>query len=325
MSNRQGWQSVTKHIIVLFMLCSSFVIKAQSTVKTEEKTIKQSIIDTVERARDKHKTTESILDQRRDKGKEGLNNPFSISQYRQNYLLPFSYVTNPNPLTVDGLTSENVDNFEAKYQVSVTMPLYLHDADASGVYFGFTLNSFWQLYNSDASKPFRETNYEPEVFYQWDANWDLFGYRFNLANIGINHHSNGQNGLKSRSWNRLYASVIFSDADSLYYLKTWYRLPEEDKLSPTDPAGDDNPDILDYYGRAEIGYAFTVGKVNVMSILRNNLKFNDNRGSIELNMTYPINQRYDWLVQYFNGYGDSLIDYNRHQERISLGVQLRFL
>jgi phospholipase A1 len=181
------------------------------------------------------------------------------------------------------------------------------------------------VYNSEASKPFRETNYEPEVFYQWSPNWDVFGFRFNGAQVGFNHMSNGQDGLKSRSWNRIIASALFSDEDSLYYLKTWYRLPENEKTDPFDATGDDNPDILDFYGRVEFGFVQNFGDVNLYARVRNNLSFSDNRSGIELNLTYPINKRYDLLLQYFNGYGDSLIDYNRHVQRISLGVELRFL
>ncbi len=284
-------------------------------------TVKKAVAD----ARDGKQTTESILDKRVDRMKESNNNPFSISQYRQNYLLPFSYAKAPNPISVDGLTEENVDKFEAKYQISVNLPLYLQDDDVSGVFFGMTLISFWQVYNDDVSKPFRETNYEPEVYYQWQTDWDILGYRFNQFNVGINHQSNGQSGLKSRSWNRLYATAIFSDVDSFYYLKTWYRLPEDEKEFELDPNGDDNPDITDFIGRMELGYGFQLGNVNVLSKLTNNLSFSKNRGSVELNFTYPINDRYDWLLQYFNGYGDSLIDYNRHQQRISLGIQLKLL
>jgi phospholipase A1 len=270
-----------------------------------------------------NRTTESILDKREKSVKESNVNPFSISQYRQNYLLPITHIESPNPISVDGLTDENIDNFEAKYQISVSMPLYLMDDDASGVFFGLTLISFWQVYNDETSKPFRENNYEPEVYYQWQTDWDLFGYRFNQFNVGLNHQSNGQSGLKSRSWNRIYATAIFSDVDSFYYLKGWYRLPEDNKEFELDPTGDDNPDIIDFIGIVEFGYGFNIGKVNVLTKLTNNLSFNTNRGSIEFNLTYPINDRYDWLLQYFNGYGDSLIDYNRHQQRIGLGIQLK--
>ncbi|MDT0595857.1 phospholipase A [Glaciecola petra] len=269
--------------------------------------------------------TESLLDEKLENEKEANQNLFSLAQHRPNYILPISYVTDPNNITLDGVGAEQIDNLEAKYQISVKTPLWLQQDDASGIYFGFTAVSFWQLYNSETSKPFRETNYEPEVFYQWNANLSLLGYKFNLLRVGINHQSNGQDGLKSRSWNRIVATALFSDENTAYYLKTWYRLPEEDKTSLLDPLGDDNPDINDYYGRIELGFGIKLGKVNVVSRIRNNLSFKDNRSGIELDFTYPINERYDFLIQYFNGYGDSLIDYNRHQQRFSMGVQLRFL
>jgi phospholipase A1 len=282
-----------------------------------------SVKQVVREANDSKQTTVSILDKRVKSVKESNVNPFSISQYRQNYLLPATYIKAPNPISVDGLTEETIDKFEAKYQISVNMPLYLQDDDASGVFFGMTLVSFWQVYNDETSKPFRENNYEPEVYYQWQTDWDILGYRFNQFNVGLNHQSNGQSGLKSRSWNRIYATAIFSDINSFYYVKTWVRLPEEEKTFELDPTGDDNPDITDYIGRGEFGYGFDFGKVNILAKITNNLSFDKNRGSIELNLTYPINKRYDWLLQYFNGYGDSLIDYNRHQQRIGLGIQLK--
>lgn len=118
---------------------------------------------------------------------------------------------------------------------------------------------------------------------------------------------------------------MFSDENSAYYLKTWYRLPEQAKEFPLVPLGDDNPDINDFYGRIELGFNKRFRKLNISTKQRNNLSLKDNRSGIEINLSYPINRRYDLLLQYFNGYGDSLIDYNNHQQRLSLGVQLRFL
>ena len=270
-------------------------------------------------------TTESALDNRLEGDKEALDNVFAITQHRQNYLLPITYVSNPNTFGNEELTEENIDNKEAKFQVSAKLPLYLEDTGFDGVYFGFTLTSFWQLYNNEASKPFRETNYEPEVFWQETADYSVLGYKFNTFQVGFNHMSNGQSGLQSRSWNRLFASIVFSDNDDIYYLKTWYRIPEDEKEDPLDPTGDDNPDIEDYYGRMEFGYGRKIGAFKVLALLRNNLDFDENRGSIQLDFTYPISDRYEVLLQYFNGYGDSLIDYNRSQERIGIGFQLLFL
>lgn len=252
-------------------------------------------------------------------------NLFSLIQHRQNYLLPLSFSSGPNTITLDGVGEESVDRIEAKYQLSVKTPLWLQEDDVSGVYFGFTAVSFWQLYNDETSKPFRETNYEPEVFYQFNSKLSLLGYKFNILRVGINHMSNGQSGLKSRSWNRITATALFSDKNTAYYLKTWIRLPEDEKTSLLDPLGDDNSDINDYYGRVELGFGIQFGELVVSSRIRNNLSFKENRSGIEINLTYPITTRYDFLLQYFNGYGDSLIDYNRHMNRISAGVQIRFL
>lgn len=304
---------------ILLLLCST-----HSAAQEQAQTAQDSDIEIIDIIK-KDTTTESALDSRMDGEEEALDNVYAITQHRPNFLLPITYITNPNAAGDGDLTEDNIDNKEAKFQISVKLPLYLEETGFDGVYFGFTLTSFWQLYNSEVSKPFRETNYEPEIFWQETADYSVLGYKFNAFQVGFNHMSNGQSGLQSRSWNRLFASVVFSDNDDIYYLKTWYRIPEDDKADPNDPTGDDNPDIEDYYGRIELGYGRKLGNFKLLALLRNNLDFDQNRGSIEMNLTYPLSDRYDLLLQYFNGYGDSLIDYNRSQERVGVGFQLRFL
>ena len=267
----------------------------------------------------------SIFDQRSEAVGEAIDNPFAFSQHRLNYILPFSYVSDPNTLSASGLSTENVDNIEAKYQISVKLPLYQVENSTSGLYMAFTAVSYWQVYNGEASKPFRETNYEPELFYSWRNELTFAGFKFNQIRFGLSHQSNGQSGLRSRSWNRLFASAMFSDADSFYHIKAWYRIKEDEKDDPFDSTGDDNPDITTFMGHTEFGYGTTLGNFNVMALMRNNLKTSNNKGSIELNLSYPISERYELLMQYFNGYGDSLVDYNRHQQRIGFGVQLKFI
>lgn len=268
--------------------------------------------------------TESILDERANSTKTSIANPYFISQHKRNFILPISYVDNPNTVAVDELNNENVDNIEVKYQVSVKLPLYIEKDKASGLYLGFTAKSYWQVYNSDVSKPFRATDYEPEIYYAWDNELSILGFKFNQLQLGFNHQSNGRSNELSRSWNRLFASALFSDKSSFYYIKTWYRIPEDEKETPTSAQGDDNPDITRFLGHLELGYGTNWGDFNIVGLLRNNVRTSDNKGSIELSISYPLTDHYDVLFQYFNGYGDSLIDYNRHQQRVGLGIQLKF-
>ena len=259
----------------------------------------------------------SVLDKRTKADQQINANPFSLAQHYPNYLLPLSYSKNPSAGIANDLTEDNVDNIEAAFQISMKIPIFFrpqesrsnelqqsnHNTDLTGLYFGFTAKSFWQVYNNEVSKPFRETNYEPEIFYTWQADLSLWQYRVNAFQIGLNHQSNGQSGLRSRSWNRVIFTALFSDFNSAYSIKTWWRLPEDNKLSVDDPLGDDNPDINDFIGRVELGYAFVYYDVSIVARLRNNLSTSRNLSSLELNVTYPITNRYDVLFQYFNGYG----------------------
>lgn len=72
-----------------------------------------------------------------------------------------------------------------------------------------TLKSFWQVYTGDASRPFRETNYRPELFYFTPTSWQPLGGSTWLG-FGIEHESNGQRQELSRSWNRVYTNLTFA-------------------------------------------------------------------------------------------------------------------
>lgn len=248
-------------------------------------------------------------------------NPFVMTPHRRNYILPYSYWDNPKWNDPERDDAAPVDYNEAKFQISIKVPIADDILGGSTLYGAFTMVSFWQLYNADASKPFRETNYEPEIFLSQPVNWQFGPIDSELLALGIVHQSNGQDVPVSRSWNRLFLTYIFRSGSYYYSLKPWWRIPEKEKKSPLERNGDDNPDIEDYLGHFELSVARPFSNHVAEILLRNNFK-GDNKGAVQLDYTFPLSNRFKGIFQAFTGYGDSLINYNDYENRFSIGILL---
>ncbi|UTW47231.1 phospholipase A [Bacterioplanoides sp. SCSIO 12839] len=259
------------------------------------------------------------------------NNRFVLLPHRPNYVMPLTYQTKPSDEEWDRLleglsdgefdgSNTEFDHVEAVFQISVK---YILAEGLLGKYssleFGYTNRSFWQAYNKDISAPFRETNHEPELMLNWQPkhlSW------LDLVGISLNHQSNGQTATLSRSWNRVIGYATNITEHGLWHYRVWWRIPETDDADPFDPRDNDNPDIDDYMGPGEIAYTHVMGNHHLTTTARNNFNFDENRGALQLEWSFPVSKRLRGYVHYFNGYGESLIDYNRYQERFGLGIQL---
>ena len=246
----------------------------------------------------------------------GDRNAFSITPYNRNYILPVTYNSTPNPEPFTELYPDaDVENVEVKFQISfqarLTEGLFDKDLD---LWMAYTQQSWWQLYNSDQSAPFRETNYEPELFFRWGQDNEILGFNNRYVTFGFNHQSNGRGGSLSRSWNRLFATAEFDRGDFAIVGRAWWRIPEDEK-------DDDNPDITKYLGYGDIKAAYKWQDQVFSMTLRNNLRA-DNKGAVQLDWTFPLSRRFKGYIQYFNGYGESLIDYDESTSRIGVGILL---
>lgn len=265
----------------------------------------------------------SRIDQRIRDERATLENPAVITAHKRSYMLPITHVKEPNRAPFSDLPNDYpLDNVEAKFQLSFKAPLFSQLFDDQDVlFFGFTLQSYWQVYNSELSSPFRETNYQPEIFYAIENDTKLREWTNKAVIFGIEHQSNGRTQSFSRSWNRIYANFVFERDDWVIAFKPWYRLSEKAKTDPSQPDGDDNPDIEDYMGYFELSTIYSWDDQNFSLMLRNNLR-SKNRGAIQMDWTFPLGKRFKGYLQYFNGYGESLIDYDHNIERIGFGVAL---
>jgi phospholipase A1 len=270
--------------------------------------------------------TDSLVIERIERERAVQGSRSVLLAHKRNYFLPVTYVNKPNnePITnVFGGDDDTLDNAEASFQLSLKSQLTEGLFTESGaLYLGFTVRSFWQVFNDDISAPFRETNYEPELFWLTPVPWEVFGSDGSVLALGFVHQSNGRSQLFSRSWNRLYANLIWENNGYVFSFKPWWRIPEDEKDDPSDSDGDDNPDIEDFLGNFELTAGYRRNHHEYSMMLRNNLKSNDNHGAIQLDWSFPLHRRLRGYAQLFSGYGESLIDYDARIERIGIGILL---
>ena len=267
----------------------------------------------------------TIVEKRLAVDDDNVLKPYTLMAHKANYILLAAY----NDSGYDAgyfrqQYKEDAIDFnktEAQFQISIKTPLAIGLFNKKmDIYAAYTNRSFWQVYNKDISSPFRETNHEPEAWLQFENDWQLLGFSNRVNLFGIVHQSNGQGGVLSRSWNRVYGNFILQRGNLVIGLKPWLRIQE-------DLEDDDNPDISDYLGHAEFQAVYKWQEHTFSTMLRNNLESNFSRGAIEVGWSFPLlGYRYmKGYVQFFSGYGESLIDYNHYVNRVGFGLLLNDL
>ena len=237
-----------------------------------------------------------------NKAEHHLQNALGIELYKFNYLLPVTYAkTVPD----DGRKS-----VETKFQISLAKPLFY---DVFGLreslVAAYTQTSWWQI--TKKSAPFRETNYQPEIFLNFASPKYLEKIGIQNLKFGLLHESNGRDGSKSRSWNRAYVQSDFVYGNLTISPRVWSVIGEKN----------DNKEILNYIGHGDLRLSYNLNDHIFSLMLRNNLHFDKtNKGAAEISYMFPIFSSgvYGYL-QYFTGYGESLIDYDRHTDKVGLG------
>ena len=254
------------------------------------------------------------------------NDPHGILTVREHnpmYLMPVWYNSSPNyapssPTRGSALQERFSDQkrIETKMQVSfkskIAEDLFKSRAD---LWFGYTQKSDWQIYNQGRrSAPFRNTDYEPEIFITQPVKSRLpWGGRLRMLGVGFAHQSNGQSRPESRSWNKVYAMAGMEWGKLTVIPRVWMRLFDSSGKD------NDNPDLTKYLGYGDVKLQYRLNdKHNFSTTLRYNPK--SGYGAAEAAYTFPIKGKLQGVVRGFHGYGESLIDYNHKQSGIGFGL-----
>lgn len=216
----------------------------------------------------------------------------------------------------------------AKFQISLRYRLFDDQGRLAqrlpwidDLYLSYSQTSLWDL--GELSKPFRDSSYRPRLFY---GNYDLLRFNDGQMRLGVEggfgHESNGKDGAESRSFNMWYLrpTLTVGDPQGLRFFIA--------PLLHNYVSDDENPDLKDYRGYIDwlVGFG-SKGGLDFWATLRKGER--SSYGSAELNLSYPLSKLSGgdltgWLtLQYFGGYGESLLDYNRKiDSQLRLGISV---
>ena len=236
------------------------------------------------------------------------------------------YVLNSSFLN-GGRAAQGYSENEVKIQFSFKKVLF------DDFYFGYSHKAFWQLYDMENSRSFRENNYNPEFFFDFGNVWI-----FDLLRLGIwEHESNGEkvhyseNGElinDSRTWNRSY--LFFQSEFTTYAIKPGLKIWSINDQEDSDYGSfyDDNPDIAKYMGHAELYLEFGSAPAFISLMVRRGWGKGTETVLIEGRLPFHYlfggeDNGVDLMVQFFSGYGESLLDYNRKLRKAGIGFSVR--
>jgi phospholipase A1 len=238
--------------------------------------------------------------------------------------------TSDNPLN-NAPTALPYRKTETRIQLSVRTKLWQGlltpregDGPRDSIWFAYSQQSYWQLFTPWLSRPFRNTDHEPEVVYVYPLTADLHGgWKLRYAGAGVVHQSNGQSLPLSRSWNRVYLMAGAEHPGGFtLQARVWQRIPEA-------AADDDNPRISDYVGRAEVTGSWDINADHTIALTYRNTLRGFEKGSVRLEWMKKIESQTPSPLgslrvhaQIFNGYGDSLLDFNRRRTVFAVGLSL---
>jgi phospholipase A1 len=229
--------------------------------------------------------------------------------YKNNYIV-FGSMEND-----DGTAPFSGQSLDIKFELGMKFTLFPQIDELkflSPVKFGYSQRSWWDI--SESSAPFKEHNYNPEIFWDFTEALERPSSRTRLHifdYVGMEHQSNGLDGPASRSWDRVYGQRELRLSETWgWTLKYWHILN----------AGDFNDDIQDYIGQAEI-----TTHIDVNNWANINIKTSKGRETETINyqvdLIFPMSQWVNsrFVLSYYNGYGEALISYNKKTTSLRAG------
>ena len=206
------------------------------------------------------------------------------------------------------------ENTNVKVQISVRQKLTKSTLPfGSYLYLCYTQKVFWNIL--EESLPMTDLNFNPGIGLAKPVFKN--GKYMGKIILQLEHESNGRDSIESRSWNRLSlgADLLVSN-NLLVHAKVW--IPYVD--------GEHNKDLLKYVGIVQAGVELSSNnrrwKGSLVLTKRKNWKLDFNTVA---EISWQFSRNADWCLfaQYYNGYGEGLLDYNKFSSHLRAGIVIR--
>ena len=205
-------------------------------------------------------------------------------------------------------------NSDVKFQVSISQRLTKSTLPFNTYLFlAYSQKCFWNVFQE--SLPMRDLNFNPGI--GLSKLLIVKGKLIGKLTLMIEHESNGRDGDESRSWNRIsYGGNVFLTPNLMIHAKAWIPIVD----------GENNKDLLDYAGLFQSGLQVTSDNKRwgfaITMVKRKGWRLSYNT-IVEANYRLFKNENQYFFIQYYNGYAENLLDYNKYHSRLRAGLVIK--
>ncbi len=237
-----------------------------------------------------------------DSVKRDFSNQPYFGIYKDNYFI-FGPSVGPKP------TKENTN---IKFQISIAQRLTRSTLPwGTYLYLFYTQKCFWNVLEN--SMPMTDLNFNPGI----GITKPLFVKNRYIGKMTfmIEHESNGRDSIESRSWNRVaLAANVFVTKNLMVHGKIWAPIVD----------GENNRDIVDYCGFCQFG----------AQVVSDNRRFSGGitvvprkhfSSNVIIDLSFRIfkDENQYLFLQFYNGYGEGLLEYNRYHSQVRVGLLIK--
>lgn len=205
-------------------------------------------------------------------------------------------------------------NTNVKFQISIAQKLTKSTLPwGTYLYLYYTQKVFWNVLQN--SMPMTDLNFNPGV----GLVKPIFVKNRFLGKLfmTLEHESNGRDSIQSRSWERIsFGASVMVDPNFVVFGKFWIPIID----------GVNNKDILKYCGIYQVGWTFQTNNkklqcsVNLVKRLGNIFNFNT---TVEVAYRFSTKSNQYLFAQYYNGYGEGLLDYKKFHSQLRIGIVIK--